>query len=66
MQRTVMSIHTDECPYLNEEHSISINYAELFNNQYKKMTYSCNQGSECTFKDKYGQCPVYKNAPNTP
>lgn len=29
MQRTVTSIHTDECPYLNEEHSISVEYAEF-------------------------------------
>lgn len=54
MQRTVTSIHTDECPYLNEEHSISVEYAEIpiagqLSNGYKKTLYSCDEISNCPY-----------------
>lgn len=71
MHNTVSSIHTDECPYLNEQHSISVNYAEIpiagqLSNGYKKMDYSCSEDTDCTFKDQYGRCPVYNTAPKNP
>lgn len=65
--------HTDECPYLDEEHSILVNYAEIpilgqLSNGYKKMDYSCSEMSSCPYpdKDQWGRCPVYISAPSRP
>jgi hypothetical protein len=60
-----------ECPYLNRIHSISINYAEFpiagqLSNSFKKIDYSCSENVNCTFKDQYDRCPVYKSAPESP
>lgn len=73
MQNTIRYIHTDECPYLNEEHSILIDYAEIpiagqLDNGYKKGTYSCDEISDCPYpsNDKWGRCPVYLSAPSRP
>ena len=65
------SIFQDYCPYLNEIHSISVKYTEVsissnVQSQYRKLNYSCNKDSNCTFKDKFEHCSVYKSAPENP
>jgi len=60
-----------KCPKLETLHSITIEYAEVnvcgdSKTYYTKLSYSCNEGYDCTFKDKYGSCPIYKIAPNNP
>ena len=73
LYNTISSTHTDECPYLNKQHSISVNYAEIpiagqLSNGYKKMNYSCGEISNCPYpsQDKWGRCPVYLSAPSRP
>ena len=73
MSKTVRYRFTAECPYLNDTHSIYIDYIEVLmscNPQpgYKKSTYSCNLVEECPYShnDSYGRCPVYLKAPSRP
>lgn len=61
------------CPYLNSEHKIYVNYAEVpilgrLSSGYKKMDYSCDYCDECPskYKDEYGRCPLFISAQSEP
>lgn len=71
MSKTITYPYQAQCPYLNDIHSISINYSEIqmccySKSPYKKSNYSCDKSDDCTFKDRYGRCPVYLKAPSDP
>lgn len=63
--------YTEHCPYLGKEHTITIKSFEIqigSSIDYKKDTFYCNCINECPedYRDEYGRCPVYLNAPNNP
>ena len=60
-----------EGPHLGKSHLIIVEYAKIevcgtTETLYKKMSYTCREGSDCTFKDEYGRCPLYLDAPSNP
>lgn len=72
MNKIITFAFTSDCPYLDEPHTIYIDYNEVCmcgNPQmgYKKGSYSCNV-SDCPYpsKDAHGRCPVYLNSPSCP
>ena len=73
MQRTLTYTLRAHCPYLNQLHSISIDYIEFemcgtTGPCYKKGQYFCDKRDNCPFpsKDKWQRCPVYLDAPSRP
>lgn len=65
--------YTGDCPYLNDEHTIYIECAEITvagnpNPGYKKLSYECDYVNECPYpdQDRWGRCPLYISAPSHP
>ena len=63
MQRT----YKGKCPYINDFHSISIDYKYVpilgvTSSNYKKILFDCSLGDECPSPDN---CPIYASAQNS-
>lgn len=69
MSDYVICASTGDCPYLGRKHTIQVTFAKIAMNKslscdYKKMSYECELGNECTCLDEFGACVVFKKAPN--
>lgn len=73
MSRRITCMHYDYCPYLEEQHGIRVEYAEVRvlgapAPGYKILSYFCNCVEDCPYprQDKRGACPVFITAPEDP
>lgn len=68
MSKKVFSYYVAHCPYLDDEKSIMVEFAEVpllgrSSPDYKKFSYHCDLSDECTCLDNYGACELYYHAP---
>lgn len=71
-ENMITKTHTGYCPFLNKEHTISIEYLEVSQTQtthrhFKRSKYECCYSDECPPEnlDEYGRCPLYLECPDS-
>ena len=61
----MQKIHSGECPFAKDTHTINIDYAYVpllgtLSSNYKKVAFECTLSDECPDAEN---CPIYQSAP---
>ena len=71
MSRSVFKLYTGICPRSDCYQTIQIKYEAIHmwgqeKPGYKKLSFSCENGSGCPHLDQWGPCPLLLEAPDEP
>lgn len=70
MNNLVVTYYSDICPRFDEYRTIEIRYAVIpilgRSPGYKKMSFTCDDGTDCPHLDQWGRCPLMIDAPDEP